>query len=239
MPGRSKRAAAVIAESRIKKVTEEYINEEKQDISLRRTTGASRKKRKRKSSDVFEFDGVVSRVKHTRGKSRPNLNSQRYVTHDDNQRSMCDRDNLPYHSSAHLFRKDMPTSSWPAACSGPNDLRQFLFSSGSSVRSSITSTATLAARNPIILEFSTEEKAHMERQQRRFRRSINSTGSMFLSYRTSSRMSMSQSSPGCSPILGTRLEFTPVAHLPTTPTRWKIDTRCMAVYRNLNSVFER
>jgi hypothetical protein len=177
-PRRIKRAAAAVAESKIKQVLEESINED-------RKKGA---KQKSSSFTVFEFDGVAPRPHKRRAtrKKGPKSSSPRKDAFDE--------------------RKQVPRSMQSSAYEDLGDL--FYSSDGS------TSFASM-------LEFSTVEKAHMEHNRRRSMRSINSTGPMHLSYRTSYRMSisepMSQASPACSPILSTKLRFTPVAHLPTTP----------------------
>jgi hypothetical protein len=82
--------------------------------------------------------------------------------------------------------------------------------------SSLSSSSEWINRRNVELEMSTDEKDRMEHQRRRSMRLINSVGPMLLSYRTSYRIESSVS-PVYSPIASSRLRFTPVAHLPTTP----------------------
>mmetsp|Transcript_25568 Transcript_25568/g.27457 ORF Transcript_25568/g.27457 Transcript_25568/m.27457 type:complete len:239 (+) Transcript_25568:239-955(+) len=62
---------------------------------------------------------------------------------------------------------------------------------------------------------STAVKCRIEHQRRRCARQVNSTGTMYLSYKTEIRMSMD--SPLRSPIMAKALQFTPVSSFPTTP----------------------
>jgi len=185
MPRRIKRAAAVLAESKIRKAVEESM------------------KKDENSSGVFDFDGVVPRPLKRRATTKEKRDARRLPT--SIRRSACEE----------RKRGTNPPEN--------NSVAALLSSSQNSISSSISSSASELRsfiKPEVIVEISTAEKAHMEHRRRRSIRSVNSAGPMLLSYRTSYRISKheSASSPVRSPIFSTRLRFTPVAHLQTTPT---------------------
>lgn len=202
MPGRTKRAAAAAAESKIKKVLEESINEDRK----KGTTAATEKKRP--SSTVFDFDGMAPRP------------HKRRATRKQEAKSKPRNDEGEYTGN----RKQKSRSSHVEQSPGFHSLANLLYSSDASLSSFLSSSGPKKGKR-VVVEIATVEKARMEHQRRRSLRSINSTGPMHLSYRTSYRMSLSDSSPTTSPILSTTLRFTPVAHLPTTPIPRSSNTR--------------
>lgn len=201
MPGRIKRAAAASAESKIKLLREESSAEE--DRKRRPRRSAAREKN-HASSTVFDFDDAAPSP-HKMAKLRATQKTK---------------------ETQGAFRNGGIDDEWkkkPDNCSHAKQSSSFdrladlLDSSDGSLSSFLSSAGPTYGRRTIVVEFSPIEKARMERQRRRSRRSINSTGPMQLSYGTSYRISMGTPSPACSPILATKLRFTPVAHIPTTP----------------------
>lgn len=194
----TKRVSAVLAKAKIKTITEQsfYIDSD---------TGRHdcRSNAKSRSSSVFDFDGIVAVDEPHRSKLRLKTKSN----HSQNQQKRLLRNRGSDMNITEAKRsKEVPLKRFSATESSANDLSGHLSSSSSS-------PSTRSARQN---EFMTAEK--VDRQRRRSIRSLNSTGPMILSYRTSYRISMSRFSPECSPIVSTRLRFTPVAHIPTTPT---------------------
>lgn len=91
------------------------------------------------------------------------------------------------------------------------------FSSGSSIlqlRSNEDATEDFQGLSPL----SSEEKANVKHARRRAKRSVHSAKQMVLSKRIHFRLSLEPQTPEImSPIQATRLRFTPVAHLSSTP----------------------
>lgn len=196
MARRTKRTAASIAESKIRKVHEdESVADDKKPRAQDTTTAtgvAVSKKQKRASSGVFDFDDVLPPSKKRR-QSRKKSAKRRSVK--------------PQQRNEHRYKG-------PSGFPSLDDLK---FSPLGSLASSLSSASGIDNGATVLLEFNTAEKARMEHLLRRRRRSVNSVGPMLLSYRTSYRMSKGGTVSASSPIVSTRLRFTPVAHLPTTP----------------------
>lgn len=203
MAPRTKRVAAVVAQSKIKTIIEKYFITDSDD---RRNDCHT--KAKRRSSSVFDFDDVVTVDAPHRG----TLMSKTKNDHCQNQ----PRKSLKNKNKEKRMHKSETTRS----------LKDVLPKSSSNIESNTdnlyellsSSSCSHSTRNPRRHEFMTTEKDYVDYQRRRSIRSLNSTGPMILSYRTSYRIHIGHYSPECSPILSTRLRFTPVAHIPTTPT---------------------
>lgn len=197
MARRPKRVAAVVAQAKIKIAAEQVVNEEN-DVHHTQA--------KRRSSSVFDFDDAVARETQHPSQFRSKKKSD--IRQNQQQRSLKSREKGVHHRETTRSFKDVPPKRHSAVDPSANDLFEHLSSSSGSH----------ATTNQQRHEFMTAEKDYVERQRRRSIRSLNSTGPMILSYQTSYRISMSRFSPECSPIVSTRLRFTPVAHIPTTPT---------------------
>lgn len=210
---RVKRAAAVAAQKKIRQVVNDFIND---DIILKTGQKNSQpcdRRKKHKSSVIFDFDYSGT------GTLQPwNPNKKSRVAHVVKKRSVPRGKRVRMRSNVdHQPIRGINSEYLPTRLSLDNVVEN-RYSSGSSVLSTISSSSTQTKRKTILLEFSTAEKIRIEQEQNRTRRSINSTGPMLLSRHTFYRMWIDQASPVSSPIRSTRLRFTPLAHLPTTPT---------------------
>jgi hypothetical protein len=211
MPRRTKRAAAAIAESRIKEAVAEF-NREDIDTAAKLPS----------TSQFYDMEAPPAPEEVVYG-NHPDAAIEDYDGFNDDYgyrsshpprpsaKKLKKSDSRDDQAALPVFGEGLPPSGRRSeissmASTGDNSLQTLLGTSGSSslFSSSLFFTVTMS-------DIPSTIKARLSHQRRRAFRQVNSTGPMILSRQTYIRMS--PGSPRYSPIAASRLCFTPVAHL--------------------------
>ena len=228
---RSKRAAAAIAESRIREAIEE--------INLPEDASFKKKQRKIDDTENFAKNGnrrTITNRRRSYGRTVASRSNNVDDGGDTKQRS--DYFALPRPmpvadlstgvaqlSSDGLDSPDASSTNLSETLSISSGIFSFArslpFSGDAFYNSSDISTSTIlssSSSSPSATAMSSTAKARRDHQRRRAERQINTDGPMFLSQNTTYKMKSGHaSSPQYSPIRAFEIHFTPVAGRPTTP----------------------